>query len=113
MTTLTASRAGSLIGPAAWALRSRLAGEIVTPQDRTFEDAWRRQGGSAGQRPAAIVRAATARDVSEAVSFARNHGLTLTVRTRGELLPAATRVEGALVLDVSALGGDSVAALAG
>jgi FAD/FMN-containing dehydrogenase len=53
--------------------------------------------------PAAVVRAAGAADVAEAVQFARRHGVRLTPRGGGHSYLGASSVSGGLVVDTRAM----------
>ena len=55
------------------------------------------------RRPLAIVRAANAQDVAEAVSFARDHALPLAVRSGGHSLAHHSMIDGAIVVDLSGM----------
>jgi FAD/FMN-containing dehydrogenase len=50
--------------------------------------------------PLAIVRAANAQDVAEAVRFARTHDLPLAVRSGGHSIAAHSMVDDAIVVDL-------------
>jgi FAD/FMN-containing dehydrogenase len=83
------------------ALRSRLAGELLTSVDAGYDDARRTQSITVDRHPLAIVRAATARDVAAAVDFARERGLPLAVRSGGHSVAHHSMIDGAVVVDLS------------
>lgn len=88
------------------ALRRRIAGEVVDAGERHYEDrrrqlVWNRRTPDA--RPAAIVRVAGEGDVVEAVRFAREHGLRVSVRGGGHNWCGTPLRDGALLLDLSQL----------
>jgi FAD/FMN-containing dehydrogenase len=64
-------------------LRSRLAGQVITPSDPQYDQARQAWNLSVDQRPALIVVAQSAEDVSQAVRFARRHGLGIAVQSGG------------------------------
>jgi hypothetical protein len=71
-------------------LRARLAGSMITPSDPQYDQARRAWNLSVDQRPAVIVIAQSAEDVSQAVRFARRQGLDIAVQSGGHgvVLPA-------------------------
>ncbi|WP_182112967.1 MULTISPECIES: FAD-binding oxidoreductase [unclassified Actinotalea] len=82
-------------------LRAALAGTVVAPGDDGWDEA--RRGWSRGldQRPAAVVRVASATDVVAAVRFAADAGLPVAVQPRGH---GGTRaLDGCLLLRTGAL----------
>ncbi len=83
------------------AIRSRLAGELITAADAGYDDARRTQSIEVDRRPLAIVRAATVRDVAAAVDFARERGLPLAVRGGGHSIAGHSMVDDAIVVDLS------------
>ncbi|MEV6276140.1 FAD-binding oxidoreductase [Nocardia sp. NPDC051832] len=86
-------------------LRARLDGALVVPGDAGYDEARRVWNGAIDRRPLAVVRCASAEDVSAAVIFAREVGVEVTVRGGGHH-PAGTSVaDGALLIDLRGLGG--------
>lgn len=77
------------------------AGTVLTPGDPGYE-AVRSTYVSVGQ-PAAVVRAASTRDVAAALHFARECGLPLAVRSGGHGIDGRSTNVGGLVLDLGAL----------
>jgi FAD/FMN-containing dehydrogenase len=53
----------------------RFVGEVITPDDATYDDARRLWNAIHDRRPAVIVRPTTAQKVAVAVQFARDHDL--------------------------------------
>ena len=98
---------GQASPPVEWLL-SRLAGELITPGSPAFDDARRVQDFTVDRRPLAIVRAADALDVAAAVDFAREYGHPLAVRSGGHSLAGHSMVDGALVIDLSAMKGINI-----
>jgi FAD/FMN-containing dehydrogenase len=82
-------------------LRGRLRGRLITPDDADYDTARRTLYFAVDRRPRAIVRAADADDVAEAVAFARIHGLPLAVRSGGHSLAHLSVIDDALVVDLS------------
>ena len=87
------------------ALGRALRGRLVRAGDPSFDDdrqVWNRAHQSV---PAAIVRAADARDVATAVGFARRNGIEIAVRSGGHSLAGHSTGDGVLVIDVRDLRG--------
>jgi FAD/FMN-containing dehydrogenase len=84
-------------------LRGRLVGELITAGHPEFDEARKVHDITVDRRPLAIVRAANAEDISEAVRFARQHNLPLAVRSGGHSVPLLSMIEGAVVADLSAM----------
>lgn len=82
-------------------LRARLAGQLLTHQDRGYDDARRLNDVTVDRRPLAIVRPVDTADVAATVSFARQHGLPMAVRSGGHSLAHFGMVDDTLVIDLS------------
>jgi FAD/FMN-containing dehydrogenase len=63
--------------------RSRLRGRALESGHSEYEDARRIQNGLIDRHPALIVRCSGVADVVEAVNFARDRGLLLSIRGGG------------------------------
>ena len=85
------------------ALRARLAGQVIGANSAEYDEARRTLYITVDRRPLAIVRAANARDVAETVSYARDRGLPLAVRSGGHSLAHYSVVDAAVVVDLSSL----------
>ena len=84
-------------------LRSRIAGELVTADDPTYDDARQVFFKGIDRRPLAVARVAGAEDVAAVINVARDAGLELAVRSGGHSIPGFGAVEGGLVIDLSAI----------
>ncbi len=84
-------------------LREDLRGEVITPEDRGYDDARTVLPGNIDRRPAVIVRPVDAAEVSTIVSLARDTGIELAVRGGGHSGPGFGVCDGGIVLDLSAL----------
>ncbi len=84
-------------------LRDDLRGEVITPEDRGYDDARTVLPGNIDRRPAVIVRPVDAREVAIVVSLARDSGSVLAVRSGGHSGPGFGVCEGGIVLDLSAM----------
>ena len=83
----------------------RLRGQLVQPGDGSYEEARKVWNGMVDKRPAIIARCAAATDVVEAVGFARDHGLLVSVRGGGHNVAGSAVCEGGLVIDLSGMKG--------
>ncbi len=88
-------------------LRSRVAGEVLTPDDDGFEVAraeaiW---NGDIRRTPAAIVRPSSVDDVASAVAVLRSRGVDLTVRGGGHSGAGNAVADGAVMIDLSRMNG--------
>jgi FAD/FMN-containing dehydrogenase len=94
--------------PALEALAGRIAGEVVTPGAPGYESA--RKPAMArwhGIRPRAVVMCEDARDVAEALAFARRSGVHVAVRSGGHCFAGRSSTPG-MVIDVTPMGSVSV-----
>lgn len=82
-------------------LRTLVRGEIITPDDAEYDAARTIFYGGFDRRPAVIIRAVDANDVSQVVSYARETGVELAVRGGGHSMAGHGVSEGGIVLDLS------------
>jgi len=94
-------------------LRQRLRGPVLTEEDPGYEEARGVWNGMIDRRPAVIARCAGAADVMDAVGFAGEHRLLLSVRGGGHNVAGNAVCEGGLVVDLSPMNGVRVAAPGG
>jgi FAD/FMN-containing dehydrogenase len=85
------------------ALRAALRGSLVMPGDPGYDVARTLWNAMIDRRPAAIVRAAGAGDVIQAVNFARENRLLLAVKGGGHNIAGKAACDGGLMLDLSAM----------
>jgi FAD/FMN-containing dehydrogenase len=81
-------------------LRSRLTGRLVEPRDPDYDALRGIMLGGTDPRPAAIVRPLDDADVSAAVTFARDAGLPIAIRSGGHSGAGHGTVDGGLVIDL-------------
>ena len=82
-------------------LHADLDGKVITPGDPRYDDARGVFFSGFDRRPAAIVRAADASDVSRVVNLAREMGAELAVRSGGHSRAGHGTSDGGIVLDLS------------
>ncbi len=85
------------------ALRAMLRGALLMPTDEGYDVSRTLWNAMIDRRPAAIVRAAGAGDVMQAVNFARDNKLLLAVRGGGHNIAGKAVCDGGLLLDLSAM----------
>jgi len=89
-------------------LRRSFRGEIVTPDDRTYDEARRLWNAVHDRRPSLIVRPTSAAEVATAVAFGREHDLEIAVQSGGHAASGLGGHEGCLVINLSAMRGVEV-----
>ncbi|MCL4272643.1 MAG: FAD-binding oxidoreductase [Anaerolineales bacterium] len=92
-----------VIPPTVSELRALFNGKVIAPDDPRYESARTIAYGGIDHRPAAIIRAADAGDVSRLVSLAREYGFELAVRSGGHSSAGHCTTEGGIVLDLSTM----------
>lgn len=85
------------------ALRCALRGSLLMPADDGYDISRTLWNGMVDRHPAAIVRAAGAGDVMQAVNFSRDNNLLLAVRGGGHNIAGKAACDGGLMLDLSAM----------
>jgi FAD/FMN-containing dehydrogenase len=78
---------------------------VLQPGDPGYDDARAIWNGLIDRRPALIVQCTGAADVVDAVNFARDHGLVLSVRGGGHNVAGNAVNDGGLVVDLSQMNG--------
>ena len=94
-------------------LRDQVSGPLLTADDPGYEEARMVHNGMFDRRPKVIVKAEQVADVVDAVNFARDGGLELSVRGGGHSAPGFGTNDGGVVIDLSLLRGVQVDPQAG
>src|SRR5919198_2430987 len=82
-------------------LRMQLRGEALTPGDPGYEQARPPFNAMQLDRPSLVVRCTGPADVVDAVNFARDNGIELTVRGGGHSVAGLSSSDGGMVIDLS------------
>ncbi len=82
-------------------LRTRFRGALLRPGEEGYDEARRVWNGAIDRRPALIARCAGADDVVEAVRFAREHDLLVSVRGGGHAVAGHAVCDGGVMIDLS------------
>lgn len=82
-------------------LRAVLNGRVIAPGDAEYEGARSVFYGGIDRRPAIIVRVKGADDVAWVVTFARETGLELSIRSGGHSVAGHSVADGGVMLDLS------------
>ncbi|HEX3491769.1 MAG TPA: FAD-binding oxidoreductase [Streptosporangiaceae bacterium] len=89
-------------------LRAVTDGAVIASGEPGFDQARRVWNAEIDKRPAVIARCTTARDVSAAVGFARDHGLEVAVRGGAHNTAGTATCDGGVMVDLSLMSEVSV-----
>jgi FAD/FMN-containing dehydrogenase len=82
-------------------LLASVRGQIVRPEDPSYDDVRRIHNGMIDRKPGLIVRCTGAADVQQCVRVAREHGLLVSIRGGGHSVPGFAVCEGGMMIDLS------------
>ena len=93
----------TVISPADAARRelSEFGGQLIGPDDGSYEEARAVYNAMIDKRPALIARCVTPSDVASAIAFGRKHELAIAIRGGGHNGAGLGTVEGGVVIDLS------------
>ncbi|MCH8849940.1 MAG: FAD-binding oxidoreductase [Chloroflexi bacterium] len=94
--------------PAIDELQGTFAGQLLRPEDEGYEEARQIQNGMIDKRPALIARCLGVADIVDAVNFARDKGLELSVRGGGHNIGGKALTDGGVMIDLSWMRGVQV-----
>ncbi|GMQ81047.1 MAG: FAD-binding oxidoreductase [Rhodothermia bacterium] len=84
-------------------LRNKMQGALLLPGDLTYDEFRKVWNGISNCRPAAIARCRGATDIVEAVNFAREHDLLLSVKGGGHDYAGFATCNDGLMIDLSSM----------
>ena len=84
-------------------LASQITGRVITPEASDYESSRLIFNRAFDQRPAVIVRCASASDVARALDFGQSHSLPLAVRGGGHSAAGYGGCDGGVVIDLSGM----------
>lgn len=82
-------------------LKSGFKGEVISPNDGTYEDARKIWNAMIDKRPAVIARCASTEDVVKGINFARDNGIVLAIRGGGHNIAGNAICDDGIVVDLS------------
>ncbi len=90
------------------ALAAQLTGDLLTPESGDYNEARTLWNAMIDRRPALIVECVSAADVAPAISFAREHGVLLSVCGAGHSIAGNAMAEGGLSISFKKMRGVEV-----
>jgi len=82
-------------------LKGEVKGRVILPGDPGYDEARRIWNAMIDRRPAVIVQCAAAADVPPAISFAREHGLEISIRGAGHNIAGNAVCDNGVMIDFS------------
>ena len=92
-------------GEALQGFAMQMRGPVLTPDDARYDEARTIWNGLIDRRPAIIVQCSGAADVVDAVNFAREHDLLLSIKGGGHNVAGNAVNDGGIVIDLSQMNG--------
>ncbi len=86
-------------------LRGAFSGTVIEPGGTGYEEARRVHNGLIDRRPALIARCQSTADIADAVRFARDEGLDVSIRGGGHNVAGRAVIDDAVMLDLSLMKG--------
>ena len=87
---------------------TQFRGQLIVPEDESYDEVRQIWNGMFDKKPALIARCTSAKDVSAAVSFARDQGMVLAVRGGGHNGSGSGSCDGGMLIDLSLMKSVSV-----
>ena len=86
-------------------LRGTVSGPVLSPGDAAYEDVRQVHNGAIDKRPGLIVQCLNTADVVDAVNFARQTGLEVSIRGGGHNVAGLAVCDGGVMIDLSRMKG--------
>ena len=90
------------------AFRDHFSGEVVLPDDETYDASRAVWNGMIDRRPALILRPTSTDEVVAALRFARDEDLAIAVRSGGHSLPGHSTCDDGVIIDLAGMRGVTV-----
>ena len=87
------------------AFRRRVRGPLIGPDDVGYDDSRRLWNAMIDKRPGLVLKPSGTADIIDAVRFARDHAISLSIRGGGHNIAGTAVTDGGLMLDLSGLRG--------
>src|SRR5699024_1361319 len=87
------------------AFKNKVRGDLITPNSESYDQDRSVWNGLIDKRPALIIRCLSTGDVVDAVNFAREHELLVSIRGGGHNVAGNAVFDGWMAIDLSAMGG--------
>jgi FAD/FMN-containing dehydrogenase len=84
-------------------LKQQLRGQLIQPQDQSYDESRKVYNGMIDKKPGMIARCVDAADVIRAVNFGRDHDMLIAVRGGGHNGGGLGICDGGLVIDLSGI----------
>lgn len=84
-------------------LKTNVKGYVVLPDDRRYDEVREIWNAMIDRRPAVIVQVANADDVSHIITFARKHGLEISIRGGGHNIAGSAVCDNGVMIDLSTM----------
>jgi len=81
-------------------LKKKINGQIVLPEDASYDEVRKIWNAMIDRRPAVIVRCKDSNDVAAAVAFGRSNGLEISIRGAGHNIAGNALVDNGLMIDL-------------
>lgn len=105
MATTTTAPSPTIDDAAIQEFAARVRGRVITPNDTDYDEARTVRNGLIDRHPALIVRCSGTADVVEAVDFARDNSLLLSIRGGAHNVAGNAVNDGGVVIDLSGMRG--------
>jgi FAD/FMN-containing dehydrogenase len=84
-------------------LKTNLKGHVVLPDDPRYDEVREIWNAMIDRRPTVIIQCANADDVSQAILFARNNGLEISIRGAGHNIAGNAVCDNGVMIDLSTM----------
>jgi FAD/FMN-containing dehydrogenase len=96
-------RSFAMAKPTTEDLRARVTGNVITSDDRRYDEARAVYNAMIDRRPSVIVQATDTSDVVAAVDFARESGQAIAIRGGGHSVPGFGTIDDGVVVDLAGM----------